>query len=1672
MLLRTVALGMASVMLACMSVFAQNMSGLQGPASFVGNLGQWDSPVHYLLSMSRMNVWFLDGEVRYELGGLNGRGHVVGWSLQNNCSVTPTAESRDDVFRSWVVGHEEYEGVPGYAGLVYPDLVPGVTAKFQLQGGELKYDLILKPGTDPSSLRMRYEGASSLSVSGNGDLQVATTVGDLVEEHPIAFQEIDGRRIDVPIRFLIDRDEVGFAVGEYDASRPLVIDPAVRIGSYLGGNRFDEGRGVTLDSAGNIYVTGITHSPDFPTTTGAIRRTIDQDNGSRDIFVAKFDPTGRRLIWSTFWGGTGYDDPIGGIRVTRNGTVLIAGVTTSRDLPVTSQLPDDFNRAGSDGFVLALSQRSLPDTVRQLWSTYVGGTDHDTVTSFDLTPAGNILLTGSTLSENFPVPSGGVWSVHNGGSDAFVLELSGDGKTAVAGTFLGGTDDDYGRDIAADRGLFIAVTGWTSSDNFPRSQNAFQTTASGGTDGFAVTLSADFSTLEYGTYIGGSGNDLPRGLALDDAGSLFLTGWTGSGDFPDNINATAAGGWFATKLDPVSGNLVYSRFITSDAADEGYGVAVDQDGAAVLLGGTSSLLFPIPNGTRVGPTGNKDLAFVRLSVNGGTITHGSVVGGSEDESGAPHIWFSSDSLLYLTGRTRSANLPTERFAYDTMLNVQAGVTEPDAFVLAWAFDRRANLVGPSLRILDTLDCEVFTRDTFYLYNHGDAPLTILANRFEIENVDFFFELEEPDLLPQPVITIMPGDSIRYIVRFETRNVGFVRNSLLVFTSDSARGKNPFPVMFSAVRDAPAVLPAPSLLSFGNVPLCKDSTLVLTLNNNGNGTITIEQPEFFPSDAPFRLEPGVSFPLSIPERGDPVQIRVTFSPEDVSVRNDELLLRVRECPQTVQRILLKGHGEIVDLAGVPDSINFSDLPVCSSDHDTVITVRNAGTINMVLTDVKILGDAFQLVSPFSLPDTLARDDERTITVRFNASEVGTYSGELVLRAGPCDTTFRIPLSGSRPEAEIPTLSEDTLDFGVLTFCVGEFAQEQLELELSNPSGSTLELGTPTVTQPFGLCNPNFPTEVAANSSRKFLLCYTPLLSDRDTGLLRIPYNLNGCRDTLVVVLYGERERPRITAQYPILNFPALGACEAFHDTTFYLYNFTSLDQKLDSVQLSRGVELLDPSLPHTLAAGDSVEVRLRFAPVTSGTSNESVRVYFSSRCKDSTDIAVTGFADGLVVSADVESLDLAPQLFCEPAVIVRDSLAIRWSGTTSEDVRISEIRINGTDQAFTLINPGTVLGVIIEQDTPFYIPLEFRAEAVGVYHDTLELVIAPCMTTLKIPLNGEVLEPELSVQSVAFGDVEVGDERTVNVIIANDSPLPLTLDTLAFPTEGFSADLSGLEFPVDVPSGGVIVIPVTFKPGEEGDVRDSLVVKFTGDCEYRLAGRLSGKGVRLAENVEFCVSGLYAEPRFVGETVNIFPTANADVELSAPVDLVFYFSFDPQRFEYLGTVGGIQKDFDPVAGLVSVQANGIVDIPADLPGIQLQLLGGKDLFALVSLDSVVLNGGAGLLPEACDSTAIVSITHRCYVEGVSLGKFPNRLERSAPNPAYDVVEVTFQQLEDARTILRVWNAEGREVLRPLDAFLPGGRYSVRFPVDELPDGMYFYGVQAGSWRDVGTMIIRQ
>lgn len=327
--------------------------------------------------------------------------------------------------------------------------------------------------------------------------------------------------------------------------------------TFLGGTGGEEGEAIAIDDIGHAYVTGSTWSPDFPTTPGAYQQSVS--SWYYEGFVTKLNPPGDALFYSTYLGGD-QSDLSRGIDVGPDGSAYVIGITESSDFPTTSGTFDPTHGGAWDGFATRLD----PVGSALVYSTFLGGVENDEADAIVVDASGHAHVTGFTESSDFPTSIGAYDVTYNGEEDAYALKLDSEGSSLVYGTFIGGESNDGGASIALDEDGVAYLIGDTSSDDFPTTDDAFLATYSGIEDAYLVALGPTGETLSYATFVGGSGEDCGRAVAVADT-LVYVTGFTESADFPTQgpfCDPTHNGllDLFVTKFDLAS--------LASDVADD------------------------------------------------------------------------------------------------------------------------------------------------------------------------------------------------------------------------------------------------------------------------------------------------------------------------------------------------------------------------------------------------------------------------------------------------------------------------------------------------------------------------------------------------------------------------------------------------------------------------------------------------------------------------------------------------------------------------------------------------------------------------------------------------------------------------------------------------------------------------------------------------------------------------------------------------------------------------------------------------------------------------------------------------------------------------------------------------------------------------------------------------
>ncbi|HUI80835.1 MAG TPA: SBBP repeat-containing protein [Bryobacteraceae bacterium] len=621
------------------------------PMFFVGNHGQAPAEVRFMAKASWLNAYFLRSEVLFAPASGPVRLRFEG----ANPSVEPRAERPLSGRANFLMGSEEHwhTGLPTYGVIVYHSLYPGIDMVYGGNGRELKSEFVVAAGVDPSQIRMRYSGAGALRIDAKGRLVIPAGDRELCEEAPTIYQDTAGVRNTVEGRYSLAADgAVGFVLGPYDRTRPLIIDPVLSYSTLLGGASSNAVTALAVDASGSAYVAGLTASYNFP-VSNALQSS---DAGGNDAFVAKLNASGNGLIYCTYLGGSG-DDRAYGIAVDASGDVLVAGSTSSPNFPVHSPLQAKL--AGSrNAFVAKLN----PAGTGLLYSTYLGGNGSDMAYGIAVDASGNAYVVGDATSGNFPAT--GFQVTNKGVQNAFVAKLSGSGSQLLYSTYLGGSSIDHGAAIAVDGSGSVYITGSTFSADFPTA-NAWQPSNAGGQDAFISKLSADGSALLYSTFLGGSAGTVANpeaGLAIqvDGSGNAYVTGVTSSTNFPilNPLQALLLGTTdaFVAKLT-ATGTLSYSTYLGGCGQDVGTAIAVDGGGDAYVAGYGYSIDLPVTANALQSTNGGAYDAFVaEINPAGNSLLYLSYLGGNGSDAAAA-VALDSANNIYVAGWTLSTNFP-------------------------------------------------------------------------------------------------------------------------------------------------------------------------------------------------------------------------------------------------------------------------------------------------------------------------------------------------------------------------------------------------------------------------------------------------------------------------------------------------------------------------------------------------------------------------------------------------------------------------------------------------------------------------------------------------------------------------------------------------------------------------------------------------------------------------------------------------------------------------------------------------------------------------------------------------------------------------------------------------------------------------------------------------------
>ncbi len=493
----------------------------QLPLAFEQNRGQAPSDVRYLARGQGYNLLLTSQGSRLLF---RSQGKVLSVATEFSGANSRSAIAAEEKLSGkvhYLRGQATITDIPTYAKLRYKVFYPGIDLVYYGVQSKLEYDFVVQPKADPEVIAMRFIGADELSVNPRGDLVIRVGEARVVQHRPIAYQDINGKRTHVDSRYrLLGNSAVGFEVGGYDARRTLTIDPILSYSTFVGGSDGnDDGRGVSVDASGNVYLTGSTTSTNFQTVAplqpGA--GANDPSLEFSDAFVTKINSAGTAVMYSTYLGGASDDDGKA-IAVDASGNAVVVGSTASTNFPTTAGAANRTCRmrtggACADAFVAKLN----PAGSSLIYSTYFGGTDDDEARGVALDGAGNAYVTGGTLSGDFPTTSGAL--LPSGNTGAYVLKFNPTGTLAYSTYLSAGSGTTESRGIAVDPSGNVYIAGATASS------------AATGTDVFLAKLNPSGTGLVFLQFIRGAKDDVANAVAVDSSGAAYVTGQTSSVNF-------------------------------------------------------------------------------------------------------------------------------------------------------------------------------------------------------------------------------------------------------------------------------------------------------------------------------------------------------------------------------------------------------------------------------------------------------------------------------------------------------------------------------------------------------------------------------------------------------------------------------------------------------------------------------------------------------------------------------------------------------------------------------------------------------------------------------------------------------------------------------------------------------------------------------------------------------------------------------------------------------------------------------------------------------------------------------------------------------------------------------------------------------------------------------------
>ena len=1063
--------------------------------------GHYDlSPVHRAASIRAMRKARKAGQittVRMQLEGANPSPDIAG---------VDRLPARVNYF----IGNDPkkwHTDVSAFARVKYRGVYPGVDLVFYGNQRRLEYDFIVAPGADPKAIQLKIVGAHKMRVNSHGDLVLSVAGGEVELQKPLIYQNVSGERREIAGSYSIDGlRRITFSVPSYDRSAPLILDPVLNYATYLGGTADDTGNAIAVDGLGDAFIAGSTFSTDFPAgTNGGV--TAAPPANSSAAFVAELNPTGTSLLYSTYLAGStsGAAEGAFGIALDPSGDVYVTGLTYATDFPTTSANAFNTGPLASNGNGTAYLTKLNPTMNGQsslIYSTYLAGTGGDYGNGVAADALGNAYVAGETDSTDFPTVNALQSAPSNAEGTAFLTRIDttkAKAASLIFSTYFGGNglnwaapapglgygDNAWG--VATDGSQHAYLVGATSSTDSPRTfittATAYQAVPPTGNVSslFVSNIDTTAGSLVYSTYVAGSTSDQGFAIALGPSNVAYVTGTTGSTDFPVVPNpgafdttGAASGKAFVT-LVVVDGtksgaaSVPYSTYLGGTGGDNGYAIKADSSGNAYVAGTTSSSDFPVTPGALQGSLLNTlgDAFVAKLNPAGGgtsdllyaTYYGGSGDGHNPDQAYGIAIDSTSPPNAYLTGQTYSTNLPVL-----SALPTGGSLQGPSDGYVAKLTLTPTLTVSPSPFDFGLEQLGAPTPpQVFTVTNNTSSSVTfnsiVVTGVSPAANTDFVKSSDgcSPSVAAGAMCTVD--------VTF-TPSVAAAESATLIITAVVTNGGQSSTQVFNVnltgtgSTTVPGIAFNPTSLAFGPQLITTTSAAMsVMLTNPGTGPLTINS---ISASGDFAQTNNCPMsPTTLPALGM-CTINVTFTPTAGGARTGTLTFtdNARGSPQTVP---LTGTGTVPSIAFNPTSLSFGPQMLTTTSAAMAAKLSNPGPGPLTINSIAASGDFAQTNTCPTSPTTLPALGTCSINVTFAPTAVGARTGTLTFTDSAGGSPQTIPLTGTGWDFQVTAPSTATgkspVTFNATMTPLGGFSQSVAFTCTGAPAGTTCTVATP-------------------------------------------------------------------------------------------------------------------------------------------------------------------------------------------------------------------------------------------------------------------------------------------------------------------------------------------------------------------------------------------------------------------------------------------------------------------------------------------------------------------------------------------------------------------------------------------------------------------------------------